>query len=240
MTKTNITYMPHGGLTAFHTGQHDPPHGRREVSRPAEGSGTVEGIGAGGTGLPLGRRVEWVDPGPPDGPWAVRVLSGGGRRAAMEIHELGGLHDVVVESALTVGLLRGARRVERRRSWIFSRLPGTSGPGDGCSALGDKPSDRSDCVPAPATIAWGRLPESGMPPLVTFLNGVRGGRRCAGHVVPVAERFWIAYAEGAFAKVRVETASGDWAEVRAGRTPAVGRATTDDTRSAATGAGGAS
>ncbi|WP_345696967.1 hypothetical protein [Kitasatospora terrestris] len=240
MTKTNITYMLHGGLTAFHTGQHGLSHGRPEECRPAESSGPVEGIGAEGTGLPLGRRVEWVDPGPPDGPWAVRVLSGGGRRAAMEIHELGELRDVVVESALTVGLLRGARRVDRRRRWPFSHLHGTSGPGDGCSALGDRPSGRSDSVPAPTTIAWGRLPESGMPPLVTFLNGVRGGRRCAGQVVPVAERFWIAYAEGAFTTVRAETAGGDWAEVRARRTPAVGRSTTDDTRSAATGTGGAS
>ncbi|WP_380285052.1 hypothetical protein [Kitasatospora purpeofusca] len=189
--------------TASHSAT--PPHGRpahgtaraaRTVSAAAALAAADEGRlpvgpggafdGLGGLGAPRG----------PVGPWSVRsVPAGRGRRAALEVYEHGELVDVLVAARLGRGLLRGAR------AWA----------GAGAGAGGRRRARHG--------LAWGRLPHGGGAPAVGFTGGrlLRLPGRpspvvAAGEVVTVAGEFWLAWAEGVFDGVLVETADGAGSE----------------------------
>ncbi|GAA2743614.1 hypothetical protein GCM10010440_23780 [Kitasatospora cinereorecta] len=146
---------------------------------------------------PMDPAAESVDLLAPVGPWLVRVRRPRGRRRAIEVYEQGELVDVLTESALARGgLLRGVRQAGGRLRGHQGRV------GEG----------------GRAAFAWGRLPESGLPPTVTFLRrGVRR-RRCAARVVPVDGRFWFACVDGTFHGVQVTSPCGGSARRRSRRT----------------------
>ncbi|MFF2611971.1 hypothetical protein [Kitasatospora sp. NPDC058046] len=116
------------------------------------------------------------------GPWSVRCVASGRGRAALELYQYGELADVLVAARLTPHLLRGARH---------------------CPSAG-----RSRHV-----LAWGRLAADGTAPAVVF-TGRRPFRRVCStaEAVTVADRFWVAWAEGPFDAVRVEHMAGGAAE----------------------------
>ncbi|MFJ6773604.1 hypothetical protein ACIQOV_22055 [Kitasatospora sp. NPDC091257] len=116
------------------------------------------------------------------GPWSVRSAGSGRGRAALELYQYGELTDVLVAARLTPHLLRGARH---------------------CPSTG-----RNRYV-----LAWGRLAADGVAPAVVF-TGRRPFRRArsTAEVAVVADRFWIAWAEGPFDAVRVEHSAGGTAE----------------------------
>lgn len=175
--------------TASHSAT--PPHGRPGPGGvPGAPTPAPEGAPS-EAALPNGSPAEGESaPGPgPEGalpagagPWAVRSVTSGRGRAALELYQYGELTDVLVAARLTPHLLRGARHCP------------SAGRGRHVLAWGRLAADGT----APAVEFTGRRP-------------FRRARTTA-EVVTVAGRFWLAWAEGPFDAVRVEHPAGGTAE----------------------------
>ncbi|MFE4975619.1 hypothetical protein ACFRAR_26400 [Kitasatospora sp. NPDC056651] len=163
-----------------------PPHGRPGPGGVSGGHGGLPGTTSGGALRPEETPEETPEQEGTlpagSGPWSVRSAGSGRGRAALELYQHGELTDVLVAARLTPQLLRGARYF----------------PSAG----------RRRHV-----LAWGRLAADGAAPSVVF-TGRRALRRVrsTAEVVPVAGRFWFAWAEGPFDAVRVEHPAGGAAE----------------------------
>ncbi|WP_316521298.1 hypothetical protein [Kitasatospora brasiliensis] len=178
--------------TASHSAT--PPHGRPGPGGVSGGRGGAPGNTSGGALRSVPEPEPAWAPEPAraaepegtlpigSGPWSVRSVGSGRGRPALELYQYGELTDVLVAARLTPQLLRGARH---------------------CRSTG-----RGRYV-----LAWGRLAADGTAPSVVF-TGRRPFRRVrsAAEVVPVAGRFWFAWAEGPFDAVRVEHPAGGAAE----------------------------
>ncbi|MFF2038932.1 hypothetical protein ACFVVX_00765 [Kitasatospora sp. NPDC058170] len=147
--------------------------------------------------LPASPGADDLLPVGPGGPWSVRNVRAGRSRAALEVYEHGELVDVLVAARLTPQLLRGARRgaVGARRG----------AAGGGRAAAGGRVQEYA--------LAWGRLPQDGLPPVVGFTAGRlrwpgRPARATGVEVLTVAGEFWLAWAAGPFDGVLVEYPGG--------------------------------
>ncbi|MER7755738.1 hypothetical protein [Kitasatospora sp. NPDC097643] len=188
--------------TASHSAT--PPHGRpgpgshggvpeAGALRAVDGGLTAEAAGAPAAGAPAAGNGPEGTLTVGAGPWSVRVLASGRRRAALEVYQHGELADVLVAARLTPQLLRGARRspAAGRASHVLAwgRL----------AADGSAPS----VAFTTGRPAW--LPRFGR-------AAVAGRTAVAAEVVPVAGQFWLAWAEGPFAAVLVRHPGGDMTE----------------------------
>ncbi|MET9398744.1 hypothetical protein [Kitasatospora sp. NPDC002965] len=185
-----------------------PPHGY-PVCCPAHSAAAAVAEGR----LPVGPTGDLPGvPAGPTGPWSVRSVRAGRSRGrtALEVYEYGELVDVLVASRLGAGLLRGAR------CW---KVPNPGGRGGAGRFAG---SGRRRVRHG---LAWGRLPRGGAAPSVGFTAAPAAGRllRRPGRSAPVVEvaevvtvagQLWLAWAEGVFGGVLVETADGAASERR--------------------------
>ncbi|WP_354640246.1 hypothetical protein [Kitasatospora camelliae] len=67
------------------------------------------------------------------------------------------------------------------------------------------------------SVAWGRIPASGVLPRVTFLGHGLRRRHCPAPAVSVAGSFWFAHVAGSFPRVLVEAVDGPSVLLRCGR-----------------------
>ncbi|GAA0677517.1 hypothetical protein GCM10010193_33490 [Kitasatospora atroaurantiaca] len=69
----------------------------------------------------------------------------------------------------------------------------------------------------PAGFAWGRLPADGSLPVVAFTGGWLGRSRQSARVVPLADAFWLAWADEPCGGVLVQHGDEPPTRLRAGR-----------------------